>query len=265
MQSGQKYTVQTLANRSIEVPINDPLFNVAVLASTEMPNSLMWRAMHQDYSAEQVLHIPEELDEHKCGDIIVKKLLEGGKGHYGPLEHPQISFSVGYFPHASMQQARTHRISCSFDVQSFRYTSESLLDAATDSMNIEAIEKAFYLRPIGTYSDRQGGRYEYTQEMRYCHLQKAWQAALDYNQDHIIDGLSEEHSRSTTLFDYRQHWVVSFNLRSALHFLDLRAKKDAAPEIRTISELIALHIKQWCPEIFNWYEKNRFRKARLAP
>ena len=33
------------------------------------------------------------------------------------LEHPQITFNVGYFPHSMMQQVRTHRVGVSFDVQ----------------------------------------------------------------------------------------------------------------------------------------------------
>lgn len=265
MQSPIIYTVKDLADRDIKVPIIDPLFNAAVVSQTEMPNSLIWRAMHQDYSAEQVLTVPDNLDEKKCGEIAVKKLLKGGSGHFGPLEHPSITFSIGYFPHAVMQQARTHRISVSFDVQSFRYTSDSLLKAAVEPMDIAAVEKAFYIRPIGSYTDRKGQRYIYTKEMRYAHLLRAWDAAKIYKHDHIVDGLTEEHARSSTLFDYRQHWIVTFNARSAFHFLDLRAKADAAPEIRTLCEIFAIPLKLWIPEIFGWYEENRFRKARLAP
>ena len=33
------------------------------------------------------------------------------------IEHPQITFNVGYFPHSMMQQIRTHRVGISFDVQ----------------------------------------------------------------------------------------------------------------------------------------------------
>lgn len=181
------------------------------------------------------------------------------------IEHPQITFSVGYFPHAAMQQARTHRISVSFDCQSFRYTSKSLLKACVEPIDIDAVEKAYYIRPVGKYRDRQGDAYEYTEKLRNQHLVEAHEAAIRYKRDHIDNGLSEEHARSHTNFDYRQHWDVTFNPRSLFHFLDLRAKADAAPEIRTICELMALHTEKWIPELWAWYEVNRFRKAKLSP
>ena len=56
-------------------------------------------------------------DEARAGEICVKRLLAGERGHYGPLEHAQIVLNVGWFPHSVMQQARTHRVGVSFDVQ----------------------------------------------------------------------------------------------------------------------------------------------------
>ena len=48
-------------------------------------------------------------DEQRAGEII-KRLLAGERGHFGPLEHAQIVLNVGWFPHSVMQQARTHRV-----------------------------------------------------------------------------------------------------------------------------------------------------------
>jgi thymidylate synthase (FAD) len=63
----------------------------------------------------------------------------------------------------------------------------------------------------------------------------------------------------------RQHWVASFNLRSLMHFLDLRAKKDAQLEIQWLCDLIWPHFTAWTPQIAGWYETNRLHKARLSP
>lgn len=91
---------------------------VEVIAKTPHPQQVIYAAMHQDYTDGFVV---EERDswppEDKCGEIIVKRLLAGERGHYGPLEHCQIVFNCGYFPHSVMQQARTHRVGVSFDVQ----------------------------------------------------------------------------------------------------------------------------------------------------
>ncbi len=95
----------------------DPRFKVEVIASTPNPQQLAYAAMHQDYAEGFVNdHRDRWPTEEKAGDLLVKHLLQGNRGHYGPLEHPQIIFNFGYFPHSVMQQVRTHR-NVSFDVQ----------------------------------------------------------------------------------------------------------------------------------------------------
>lgn len=260
----------------------DKYFKVEVLRKTPNPQQLIYMALHQDYSEN---FVAEELDkipsETKCGEIAIDKLLKGDRNHWGCFEHPQITFNCGYFPHSVMQQARTHRISVSFDVQSMRYTGKRILAIAkkfpemnpcysTESVLIEHpeliddIEKTFYLRPVSYYADRQGKKYHYDNDMRYRHITKVAEAILDYSDD-IERGMSEEHARGLIPFDIRQHFVVSFSLRSLLHFLDLRAKKDAQLEIQQLCELMLPHLKSWCPEIADWYIQNRWGKARLSP
>jgi len=39
---------------------------------------------------------------------------------------PRSCSTVGLVPHSVMQQARTHRVGVSFDVQSMRYTGDGL-------------------------------------------------------------------------------------------------------------------------------------------
>ena len=177
------------------------------------------------------------------------------------LEHPSISFSVGWFPHSVMQQARTHRVGVSFDVQSMRYTGDRICKAANGELPIEEV---FYLRPVGDYSDRQGKRYIYTSDQREIDLQHVSVAACRYA-ELIQKGFAEEHARGLLPFDFRQHFVVSFSLRALMHFLDLRAKADAQWEIQQLCELMWPHFQAWAPEIASWYRDHRWGKARLAP
>jgi len=177
------------------------------------------------------------------------------------LEHGQIILNVGWFPHSVMQQARTHRVGVSFDVQSMRYTGERIVRAANGHTDLEEV---FYLRPVGNYSDRQGKKYFYSPEERAKDLELCLAAAKRYSE--MMDaGFAEEHARGILPFDYRQHFVVSFSLRAFLHFLDLRAKLDAQDEIRHLCDLMWPHLQSWAPEIAAWYEKSRLHKARLAP
>jgi thymidylate synthase (FAD) len=58
---------------------------------------------------------------------------------------------------------------------------------------------------------------------------------------------------------------MSVNVRSLMHLLDLRAKEDAQLECQWFCELLLAQFKMWCPEVAEWYLKNRWKKAKLAP
>ncbi|KST68494.1 thymidylate synthase [Mastigocoleus testarum BC008] len=144
---------------------------------------------------------------------------------------------------------------------SFRYTGNQFIEVIEGKKDIEDV---FYLRPVDHYTNRQGKKYYYSPEAREADLKWCMEAVKRYQAD-FEGGMSEEHARGKMPFDYRQHFVVSFNLRSLLHFLDLRNKKDAQLEIQKLCELMWIHFEEWAPAIAQWYEKHRSGKARLAP
>lgn len=144
---------------------------------------------------------------------------------------------------------------------SLRYTGNQFLDAAIGKKDIEDI---FYLRPVDYYTDREGKKYYYSPEQRQKDLEWCLEAAKRYKID-FDGGMSEEHARGKLPFDYRQHFVVSFNLRSFLHFADLRNKKNAQLEIQKLCEMMWPHFENWAPDIAKWYTTTRLGKARLAP
>ena len=237
-------------------------FTVEVISQTPNPQQTIYAAMHQDYAEEFVWadrdHFP---DETKAGEVVVKQLLAGNRGHYGPLEHPQIVLNCGWFPHSTMQQIRTHRVGISFDVQSFRYTGSRITDVVEGQREVDEV---FYLRPLGAYTDRQGKKYDYTAEQRQEDVAWCREACRRY-QMRINQGFAEEHARGLIPFDVRQHWVMSANVRSLMHLVDLRWKLDAQLEAQKLCEHIWPHFKAWVPEIAVWYEANRLKKARLSP
>lgn len=239
----------------------DPLFRVEVLSATPKPQQVIWAAMHQDYSEGFVFDQRDGFpSETKAGELVVNHLLSGNRGHFGPTENPQIVFNAGFFPHSVMQQLRTHRIA-SFDVQSFRYTGNRIVEAARGDRPIEEI---FYLRPVGSYTNRQGKKYAYTAEQRAADLEWCLAGARRYA-ERISEGLSEEHARGLIPFDVRQHFVMSCNARSLMHILDLRAKADAQLEIQQLCELLMVGFREWMPQVAEWYEENRLGRARLSP
>ena len=59
-------------------------FRVETIASTPQPQQVVWAAMHQDYSEDLVYDRRDRFpDEAKAGELIVKHLLAGNRGHYG--------------------------------------------------------------------------------------------------------------------------------------------------------------------------------------
>ena len=237
-------------------------FRVDLISATPNPQQCVYAAMHQDYSEDFVAGDRENWpDETRAGEICIKRLVAGDRGHFGPFEHAQIMLNVGRFPHSVMQQARTHRVGVSFDVQSMRYTGERICRAADGALDLEEV---FYLRPVGEYRARIGNKYTYTEEQRSIDLELCQRSAERYR-DLLRSGFSEEHARGILPFDYRQHFIASFSLRAFLHFMDLRAKQDAQLEIRQLCDLMWPHMVEWAPAFAAWYEKNRLHKARLAP
>jgi thymidylate synthase (FAD) len=245
----------------------DPLLRVEVLTAMDQPQFAAYCGMHQDYSEfavyDEVLGEGSFPSERSCGEKIVKHLLKGERGHYGPLEHSgNIVFNVINYPHSVMQQARTHRVGVSFDVQSGRYTGKRFLLVTSDDVPTEEV---FYFRPEGEYTDRQGKRYVYTAENRENDILATETACYTYFHKINQLGFAEEHARDSIPFNFRQHFVVSFNARSLMHFLDLRAKLDAQLEIRIMAQQMLPHFQQWMPEVAEWYLQTRLGKARLAP
>jgi thymidylate synthase (FAD) len=269
--------------------IKDPYFCVDVISATPNPQKTVYAAAHQDYSEEfvvnelfgpkqkcegltvflnqcnEVWHDPfsktaeKLLDETEAGKRVVERVLKFR--HYGPIEHPQIVFNVGWFPHSLMQQFRTHRTGISFDCQSFRYSGKRIYAVAMEERDVEEV---FYLRPVGPYSDRQGKKYDYTEAERSADIEYCREAAFRYK-DKIDKGFSEEHARSLIPFDTRQHFVVSMNLRTCFHILELRMLKDAQLEIQTMCAMMLPYLETWAPEIVGYFIEKRLGKNNTSP
>lgn len=238
----------------------DQYLRIETISAIPIPQQVAYLAMHQCYSEDPVID-GDRPTEAAAGEIAIKRLLAGDRGHWGPLEHPQIVLNVIGFPHSTMQQIRTHRVGVSFDVSSFRYTGRRIIDVAEER---RPVDEVFYLRPVGDYRDRKGKKYHYGTDWRYADQLYCLSAAKRYAEA-IAMGMAEEHARGCIPFDVRQHFVMSCNLRAAFHLLDLRWKKDAQLEAQWFAELLFQRIQEWSPAIAEWYQQHRAGKAKLSP
>lgn len=261
--------------------INDPHFKVTVLSQTPRPNLQAYLDLHQCYSEGNItdqLTKLEALSDEELGRRVVDNCVK--YGHYGVLESNNITFAVEGFPHNVMVQARTHRISTTFNVQSMRYTGNRIVELAKsladyditnlrgneDEFNCveELVTELFYLRPIDVYCDREGHKLNYDLEKYEQDLIEVVYNIREY-QYRIHNGYSHEHARDFLMQNFRQNFTVGFNARSLMHFLDMRSTADAQIEIRTLAYMLFEEFKNFMPEVAQWYEKNRLNKNRLAP
>jgi len=252
----------------------DPLMAANLLTDLSL-EQVVWAALHQDFSHRFVW---EEIQEGEipspdhAGKIIESRLLKGGRGHFGPLEHGGITVACGYIPHSAVQQLRTHRIGISFDCQSFRYTSKglteaytSILEANSEDAKQEALERVIYFRPVGEYCDREGNKYFYSEGARREDMATAVDLLGKYHHRVVHQRFAPEHSRGLLPFELRQHFVISVNPRSLMHLADLRLKPNAQLECQWAVDLIWSAANPVAPGVFRWYENKRLGKARLAP
>ena len=240
-------------------PKTNPDFNFRItpISWTHDPELVAWLAMHQCYSESDC-----EYGYHpkNYGESVVKNLLKGHKGHYSPLEHNTITVNAVGFPHSMMQQLTRHRIGVAFSVQSGRYTGHRILACANNEIPIEDV---LYVRPVGKYPSRDG-MFDYTETHRRVNILDA-RSYLKQYAENVNRGMSFEQARGLFPFDFRQNFVMSANVRSLMHILDMRAKKDAQLEIQMFSAMMMDLFNEWCPNVANWYEENRLGKARLSP
>ena len=238
----------------------DTRLQVVKLQAYPIPEQVIYQAARNDYS-EIPIHEQEIPSPQKCGEWIVDTLLKNDMGHWGPVEHPSITFSVAGYVHNVMVQARTHRVGTTWDVQSQRYTGKRVRKVANRELNVEDV---FYVRPAGFYTNRQGKKYEWTEEHRQRKLGRIFSECEEYTEYYNL-GMAEEHLRDYLPQAIRQNFVVSFNLRSILHFMDLRSKMDAQLEIQALCEQFAVHLEQWAPNVWEFYKEKRLYKAKPAP
>lgn len=242
--------------------LGDPYFKVVSLANYH-PSQTQYIATKTCYSEKFYPDHPHLIpDAATCDEKLAELLLANKRGHWSPIEHGgPYSFAIGFYGHTVMQQLRTHRVGVSFSVQSGRYTGSRIEKAASGELNVEEV---FYVRQPGIYRDRTGHPYNYSLDMREEDLLECLRAAKYYS-NRVEQGVSEEHARNCIPYAIRQHMVVTFNLRSLFHVIDLRAKADAELEIQDLSARLFTIASETQPSVVAWYEKNRYGKAILSP
>lgn len=265
--------------------LNNMGLKLHTLKATELPQTIIYAALHNDYSELDVygemfagfddglnfalgcdpgnliqdpMNPGRCLSEKEAGER-AKKLCAQHK-HWGPFEHVQIVVNMVGFPHTALQQLRTHRLS-SWDIQSGRYTGQRIEEVGKSL----SVEDVFFVRPVGFYNDRHGHSIEYTDRLRRLDINWLKQCAENYKQA-TSSGMPYEMARDLYIpYCIRQNAVFSVNLRSALHVSEMRSTKDASPECQWFTQLFVTELEKWCPEILGWWKEKRMGKNLQSP
>jgi thymidylate synthase (FAD) len=182
-----------------------------------------------------------------------------GRGHYGPWEHPHITFTVEGVSRVTMAQITRHR-HMSFDVQSQRYVDFSDTNAVVPATLLDDDARHRNYPHVydedGEHFNRDEGHFEMDEQSR-SHWRNAYKSltaqALDFYEDAVSAGIPKEDARFILPVGTPVNMTFSGNARTFLHLLDMRRKLNAQWEIRELSELLLEELFDWMPYTFEYY------------
>ncbi|MBV0922923.1 FAD-dependent thymidylate synthase [Halomicroarcula limicola] len=244
---------------------------VTLLEATDDPEDLVCKAARNDYSDEfvggQSLEATMETVEGDSleakKETLIGHLLE--HGHFGPFEHPQITFAVEGVSRSCMAQITRHR-HVSFDVQSMRYVSFDEVDPDDVRAGEMVVVPPSATDPDWVGRNQKGDADEDDIERREEIFRDTVADAVESYQELLDLGMPPEDARFVLPIGTKVNMVMSMNVRMLMHVADMRAAADAQWEIRTMTEELLDIAADWCPITFDHYEREmKNRKNRLAP
>jgi thymidylate synthase (FAD) len=183
--------------------------------------------------------------EAQTHSFIEKQL---SRGHYGPWEHPQITFAVKGVSRVTMAQITRHR-HMTFDVQSQRYVDFS----DVESIVPKSLEEETLAREVGITD------VESQDELRELYKMYT-KDAVEFYQRMVRNGVPKEDARFVLPLGTPVNMTFSGNARTFMHVFNLRQKASSQWEIRELADLLAEELESWMPYSFNWYERNKPHK-----
>jgi len=176
------------------------------------------------------------------------------RGHYGPFEHPQITFAIKGVPVFTERQLIRHR-HLTFDVQSMRYAdfSDAPYTVPKSMTDPEHFSREQGLSEISDEA-REEARELYEQEMDRSF--EKYQELLDL-------GIPKEDARGLLGLGTEVNLSTSGNARTFLHLLDMRRKANAQRNIREMSEAMLDELFDWMPSTYSYYSEHG--PNRLSP
>lgn len=175
-----------------------------------------WKSDHKSDSVNDTLG-PNDLQ-------LMKKIIK--LGHTSTLEHSLITYEVNGISRALLQESSRHRISVSPSVESTRYTFKRVLDGD----NIDMV-----LCNSGSDEIDAANRQ---------HMENIKRITKENN-------LPNDVAKYGLVEAYKTNLILSFNLRSLMHFYKLRSSKKALEEIRNLAEALVFVLPDEYKQFFD--------------
>ena len=187
---------------------------------TDNPERNVATAARLCYSKKGAAQLNKDMSREKIEDLVRKVV---GMGHTSTLEHTYFFFHVQCSRVTSHQIVR-QRIGTSYSQRSQRYVTEDNFDYIVPP-KIKKNEKAYKM-----FKEKMG-------ELEDTYLQL------------IEMGVPKEDARFI-LPTIKTNIVISYNARSLMHFIKLRACNRAQWEIRSLARQMLSEVKKVAPVIF---------------
>jgi len=227
---------------------------VDVLAQTPNAERLVCQTARGDYHDGYVGDTAfEKLMEPVEGETIDDKMETlithlFKRGHWGPLEHPNITIAVEGVSRPCMAQITRHRLA-SFDVQSMRYVDFGDKEAIVPASLKDTEHVARETGVVDLDEDE-------LRELRNQYNRLTGMAITQY-QNLVEAGVPKEDARFVLPIGMPVNLSFTMNGRAILHLLDMRWKADAQWEVRELAERVFEHYREWMPITAELYEEKR--------
>lgn len=191
------------------------------------------------------------LDEKKR-TLLTRLMLAG---HWGPWEHPTITFGIENMSRVTLAQLTRHRIA-SFDIQSQRYVKMSPEGNAVPPSIV-----------ADDVVSRQGGRkkLEGSAADRLWIFEQSLAASYVAYKKLLDAGIPAEDARYVLPNAQLIHGTMTVNARSLMHIIALRSFGDAQWEIQQLAQQLLELAKEWMPITFTHFEDQMRKRSVIAP
>ena len=180
------------------------------------------------------------------------------KGHWGPFEHPAITFGIEGMSRVTLAQLTRHRIA-TFDVQSARIV--NLTKLTFDQMVSPPSFSAAKVK------SRKGGTktISISSEERARIVRELFSHEMEVYKTLVGNHVPQEDARYVLSMAVPVHATMTVNARSLMHIIAIRSFGDAQWEIKSLADQMLTIAKEWMPMTFGQFETMMKTRDILGP